>query len=84
MKSSQLDPAYIRYVIDALNNKDINSINSIDLPNGLIEFFEGAIDSDTQILAKIHKLEIFSIFALLKGGISIEFMSVLCDKEIGI
>ena len=84
MKSSQLDPAYIRYVIDALHNKDINSINSIDLPNGLIEFFEGAIDSDTQILAKIHKLEIFSIFALLKGGISIEFMSVLCDKEIGI
>lgn len=81
MKSTQLDPTYIRYVIDALNNKDINSI---DLPNGLIEFFEGAIDSDTHILAKSHKLEIFSIFALLKGGISIEFMSVFYDDKIGI
>ena len=79
-----IEPTYLRYVYDKLNQKSLSSDNASNLPYGFVDIYEKQIDIDKSIVLRRDNFTILLYWALFKDSVSILFVSkiYLCNKEV--
>jgi hypothetical protein len=73
--SIHIDPSYLRYIHDGLNNGIIHAENASSLPDGgLISIYEEALPPDHNVKERKRFIEFFSVWAMLKKEVSVCFV----------
>lgn len=78
---ANLEPSYLRYIHDGLNNGNIHPENAAELPDGLIGMYEDAFDERMSVLERQKLLKYFAIWALLKKEVSAAFVAEVLDNS---
>ena len=78
---NKIEPTYLRYLYDQLEEGLINSQNDSSLPNGFAEVFEEEFLANMSVIKRISIINNFGIWALLKEPVSIEFYSKISGLE---
>jgi hypothetical protein len=74
-----IDPTYIRTIYDGLNSGLLHKDNNSDLPLGLFGMYEDAISSVISVNERKRFLDFFTVWALLKKEVSLEFILPLLE-----
>lgn len=74
---NMIDPTYLRFVCDELKSGKLDNSNLSALPNGVSSFFDKIFDVDKSIIEHRITLDKFIVIALLKSGISLEYLTIL-------
>lgn len=77
----ELEPTYLRYVFDELNNGSISSDNSSSLPYGFVGIFEKEFSSDISSVERSKLLKRLALWSLLKRAVSTNFYSKLLNED---
>jgi hypothetical protein len=72
-----IEPTYLRYVYDKLNQKSLSSDNASNLPYGFIEIYEKSFQSNISIHNRHKIISKLTIWALLFEPMSVESVSKL-------
>ena len=72
-----IEPTYLRYVYDKLNQKSLSSDNASNLPYGFIEIYEKSFQSNISINYRYKIISKLTIWALMFEPMSIESVSKL-------
>lgn len=72
-----IEPTYLRYVYDKLNQKSLSSDNASNLPYGFIEIYEKSFQSNISINHRDKLFSKLTIWALLFEPMSVESVSKL-------
>ncbi len=78
---NKIEPTYLRYIYDQLEDGLINSQNDSSLPNGFVEVFEEEFLANMSVIKRTSIINNFGIWALLKEPVSIEFYSKISGLE---
>ena len=78
---NKIEPTYLRYLYDQLEEGLINSQNDSSLPNGFAEVFEEEFLANMSVIKRTSIINNFGIWALLKEPVSIEFYSKISGLE---
>lgn len=81
-----IEPTYLRCVVDGLKKGSLNPNNNASLPHGLTEVFEQEFPQNTPSIMRMYEIKILSVWALLKRPVSLSFVSHvfgLEEEEIG-
>ena len=73
------DPTYLRTIYDGLNNGSLHKDNATSLPIGLVGIYEDAIPLESSINERKKFLDFFTVWALLKKEVSLEFILPLLE-----
>ena len=73
------DPTYIRTIHDGLFTGAVHKDNSCALPIGLVGMYEEALPPARNVKEREKFLEFFSVWALLKKEVSVEFVGPLLE-----
>ncbi len=74
-----IDPTYIRTIYDGLNSGLLHKDNNSDLPIGLVGMYEAAIPTASSVNERKRFLDFFTVWALLKKEVSLEFILPLLE-----
>jgi hypothetical protein len=74
-----IEPTYLRYVYDKLNQKSLSSDNASNLPYGFVDIYEKQIDIDMSIVLRRDNFSKLLYWALFKDSVSILFVSKICS-----
>ena len=77
-----IDPTYLRFVCDELNSGKLDKSNLSGLPIGVSSFFDKIFDYENLITERKDLLDKFTNMALLRSGISLEYMAILTASPI--
>ena len=77
----ELEPTYLRYVFDELNNGSISSDNSSSLPYGFVGIFEKEFSSDISSVERSKLLKRLALWSLLKRAVSTNFYCKLLNED---
>ena len=77
----QLEPTYLRYVYDGLSKGTLSSNNPTTLPIGFIGLFEDEFPSSKPLVKRMSILSRLTLWALLKGPISIEIVADVLNEH---
>lgn len=77
-----IDPTYLRFVSDELKSGKLDMSNLSALPNGVSSFFDKIFDVDKSIIERRITLDKFIVIALLRSGISLEYLTILSASSI--
>jgi len=77
-----LDPTYLRYVHDGLLTGALKKENESLLPNGLVGIYEDIFSNSITLLERKKLLDFFSVWALLKQGVSPNFVSDILSLKV--
>jgi hypothetical protein len=82
---SLLEPNYLRYIYDGLNNGHINKENAAELPEGIIGLYENAFADCSSVIERQKLLQRYVIWALFKKAVSAAFVAdILGETELQI
>ena len=79
---NMIDPTYLRFVCDELKSGKLDKSNLSALPNGVSSFFDKIFDVDKSIIERRITLDKFIVIALLRSGISLEYLTILSASSI--
>ena len=83
--SNKIDPSYLRYIHDGLNNSSIHPDNSSSLPDGLTGLYDSSFLGQLNVNDSQKLLTRFAFFSLLKKEVSCHFVAIsLNEPEIEI
>lgn len=78
-----IEPTYLRYVYDGLNNDSLNSENAASLPNGFIGLYDQEFNQKTSANERKKILDQLVLWSLFKGPVSANLAATILevDKE---
>ncbi len=74
---NMIDPTYLRFVCDELKSGKLDKSNLTALPIGVSSFFDKIFADDKSIIERRITLDKFIVTALLRSGISLEYLAIL-------
>ena len=77
----KLEPTYLRYVYDRLDDGQLSSDNASALPHGFIGLFESEFPSDISVVERQDLLRRLSLWALFKGAVSTHLASEILEED---
>ena len=77
----QIEPTYLRYIYDGLNNNSIHPQNASSLPDGFVGLYEEVFDESISVPVRQKNIRLFALWALLKKEVSISFVSQVLDEK---
>jgi hypothetical protein len=78
---NQIEPTYLRYIFDGLNNKSIHPDNTSSLPDGFVGLYEEVFDETITVLERQKNIRQFALWAILKKEVSILFISQVLNEN---
>ena len=76
----KIDPSYLRYIHDGLNNGSIHAENASSLPEGLTGLYETSFLGELNVKESQQLLKRFAYFSLLKKEVSCQFVAVALEE----
>ena len=79
--TDKIEPIYLRYIYDGLNNESIHPQNASALPDGFVSMYEEAFDDSLPFSVRQKLIKIFELWALLKKEVSFSFVANILEIE---
>jgi hypothetical protein len=79
---NMIDPTYLRFVCDELKSGKLDRSNLTALPNGVSSFFDKILADEKSIIERRITLDKFIFTALLRSGISLEYLAILSASSL--
>ena len=78
--SNKIDPSYLRYIHDGLNNSSIHPDNASSLPDGLTGLYDSSFLGQLNVNDSQKLLTRFAYFFLLKKEVSCHFVAIALNE----
>ena len=78
--SNKIDPSYLRYIHDGLNNSSIHPDNASSLPDGLTGLYDSSFLGQLNVNDSQKLLTRFAYFSLLKKEVSCHFVAIALNE----
>ncbi len=76
----KIDPSYLRYIHDGLDNKNIHSENASSLPDGLSGSYEDSFLGALNVNESQKLLNRFAVLSILKNEVSANFIAEILQE----